>query len=357
VERRQEFALRRALGASRFALVRQVMIEGAIVVALGALVGLGLAWSALHLIPAGAPADLPRVGQLELRPGVILVSIGLALLGVALAGLLPAHSIREAHLALPRGGIAGPPSPAPARSVAVATQVASAIVTVAAALLLVTSLSQLQRLESGFDPAGLTILQVAFLSPRIDTDERAIAAMDEVLARARAVPGVHGAAAVLQPPLYGTGGYDYGFLIEGQTGAQAAANPYLNYEAVTADYFAAFGLPILRGRALNDADRAGSLPVVVVSRGLAARMWPGQDPLGKRLRWAGDTSEVWRTVVGAVNDTRYRELLQLRPTVYVPVHQQPWIPTYLIVRSRLPLDALSRHSGRRCAPSTLISVW
>jgi len=346
VERRQEFALRRALGASRLALVRQVMIEGAIVVGLGGLVGIGLAWGALQLIPTMAPEDLPRIGQLELRTGVILVGLGLAMLGIVLAGLLPAHSIRESHLVLPRGGVAGPsekPSRAPARSIAVATQVASAIATVATALLLVKSLSQLQRLESGFDPAGLTIHQIAFLSPRIETDERAIAVMDEVVSRARSLPGIAGAAAVLQPPLSGTGGYDYGFVAEGQTEAQAAANPYLNYEAVTADYFATFGLPILRGRALNDADRSSSLPVVVVSRGLAARMWPGQDPLGKRLRFPGDSNpDAWRTVVGVVNDSRYRELLQLRPTVYVPVHQQPWIPTYLIVRSRLSLDALSR---------------
>jgi putative ABC transport system permease protein len=345
VERQQEFALRRALGASRFALLRQVTIEGAVVVGLGGLVGIGLAWGALHLIPAIAPEDLPRIGQLKLRPGVILVSLALAMLGVGLVGLLSAHSIRDSHLGLPRGGGAGPSekrSRAPARSVAVATQVASAIVTVATALLLVKTLSQLQRLETGFDPAGLTILQVAFLSPRIDSNERAIAAMDAVLTRAQSVPGVDHAAAVLQPPLSGTGGYDYGVLIEGQTESQAAANPYLNFEAASSDYFATFGLPILRGRALSDADRAGSQPVVVVSRGLAARMWPGQDPLGKRLRWPGDSTEVWRTVVGVANDTRYRELLQLRPTVYVPVHQQPSIPTYLVVRSRLPLDALSR---------------
>ena len=129
--------------------------------------------------------------------------------------------------------------------------------------------------------------------------------MDEVVSRARSLPGIAGAAAVLQPPLSGTGGYDYGFVAEGQTEAQAAANPYLNYEAVTADYFATFGLPILRGRALNDADRSSSLPVVVVSRGLAARMWPGQDPLGKRLRFPGDSNpDAWRTVVGVVNDSR-----------------------------------------------------
>ncbi len=105
IERQQEFALRRALGASRLALIRQVTIEGGIVVALGGLVGVGLAWGALRLIPAVAPQDLPRVGQLELSSGVILVSLGLAMLGVAVAGFLPALSIRESHLGYHGAGL------------------------------------------------------------------------------------------------------------------------------------------------------------------------------------------------------------------------------------------------------------
>ncbi len=348
IERQQEFALRRALGASRLALIRQVTIEGGILVGLGGLVGVGLAWAALHLIPAVAPQDLPRIERLELHPGVILVSIGLGMLGVAIAGLLPALSITESGLSYPRGGIAGAsekPSRAPARSVAVAAQVTLAIVTVATALLLVRTLSRLQRLEPGFEPADLTILQVAFLSPGFESGEQGIAAMDDVLARARAVPGVHAAATVLNPPLSGTGGFDYGFVAEGQAESEAATNPYLNYEAVAPDYFATFRLPILRGRGFTGADRAGSLQVVVVSRGLAALMWPGQEPLGKQIRWAGD-SATWRTVVGVANDTRYRDVLQLRPTVYVPIDQQPWVPTFLVVRSNLPLDALAGNIRR-----------
>jgi putative ABC transport system permease protein len=340
LERQQEFALRRALGASRLALIRQVTVEGGIVVALGGVIGAGLAWAALHLIPAVVPRELPRIGQLELRSGVILVSLGLAMLGVALAAVLPALSMTESHLGIPRGGSGTleKPSRAPARTLAVGIQVALAIVTVTTALLLVRTLSRLQRLEPGFEPAGLAVFQVAFLAPKIDSASQAIALMDAVLARARSVPGVQNVTAVLQPPLSGTGGYDYGFVAEGQTESEAAANPYLNFEAVTPDYFSTFRIPILRGRGLSAADRAGSLPVVAVSRSLAARMWPDQDPLGKRMRWAGDS--VWRTVVGVTNDTRYREVLQLRPTVYVPINQQPSVATFLVVRSNLAPGAL-----------------
>jgi putative ABC transport system permease protein len=358
LERQHEFALRRALGASRLALIRQVTVEGGIVVALGGVIGIGLAWAALHLFPRITPADLPRIDHLELRPGVVLLSVALAALGVVLAGALPAVSITDTHLGYPRGGVARVServSRAPARTVAVAIQVALAIVTVSTALLLARTLSQLQRLEPGFEPSNLSIVQAAFLSPTFETSEQTIAVMDRLLARARSIPGVQAATTVLQPPLSGTGGYDFGFVAEGQTETEAAANPYLNYEAVTPDYFATMRTPILLGRGFTGADRAGAAPVVVVSSGLAERMWPGQNPLGKRIRWAADTTSRgdWRTVIGMVTDSRYRDLLQLRPNVYVPLAQQEWLATYLIVRSGLPLDALFRslrHEAKEVDP-------
>jgi putative ABC transport system permease protein len=345
LERRQEFALRRALGATRVALIRQVIIESGIIVALGALVGVGLAWAALHLIPDVAPDDLPRIGDLGFHPGVIAVSLGLAALGMVVVSALPVLSIKESHLRTPRG-VAGSflerPSRVPARTLAVAAQVSLAIVTAATALLLLRTLSQLQRLDPGFDTSGLTVLQVAFLSTSIETDEQVMRLMESTVDRVKVVAGVDHVAAVLHPPLSGTGGFDFGFVAEGQSESEAASNPYLNYEAVTPDYFSTLRIPILRGRGLSEADRAGTLPVVVVSRGLAERMWSGQDPVGKRMRWAGDSSTtgVWRTVVGVANDIRYRELLQLRPSVYVPVGQQPLLPTYLVVRSALPPGSL-----------------
>jgi putative ABC transport system permease protein len=281
---------------------------------------------------------------MELDSGIILVSLALVALGVLVAGLLPALSITEAHLGYARGGITGPsekPARAPVRNVAVATQAAVAIATVACALLLTRTLTQLQRLELGFEPENLAILQVAFLPVSVPSKQQVFATMNDALERARSVPGVQNATLVLNPPLSGTGGFDFGFMAEGQTEAQATSNPYLNYEAVTPEYFATFGTPILQGRAFAETDRAGTVPVVVVSQGLANLMWPGQSALGKRIRWPGDSTEFpWRTVVGVANDTRYRDLRDQRLGVYLPVSQQPWVPTFLVVRSRLRLDAL-----------------
>ena len=104
------------------------------------------------------------------------------------------------------------------------------------------------------------------------------------------------------------------------------------------NYFETLRLPIQRGRGFGDADRAGSPLVVVVSQSMARRVWPGLDPIGKRIRWAGDEdADRWRTVVGVVADTRYRDFLDPRPSVYVPAKQQPWEPGYLLVRTSLPL--------------------
>jgi putative ABC transport system permease protein len=343
LERRQEFAMRRALGATRLALARQVTTEAGLLVGLGSVVGVALAWAALRVIPVVAPQDLPRIAHLQLDAGVALASVGLALVGLVLAGLLPAWAIMDAGLGDVRESAAGrahTPGRTPARGIAVAAQTTVAVVTVATALLLGRTLQRLERLDIGFEPAGLSLFQVAFLS-RFKSDEQAIAAMDRVLASVQTVPGVQAAANVIMQPLSGTGGWDYGFMTEGQTDAQAAGNPYLNYEAVTPQYFEAMRLPIVKGRGFGPGDRASSPPVVVIGRGIAERMWPGQDPIGKRIRWAADSTAVWRTVVGIAADARYRDLLEVRPTVYLPVGQQPWIPTYLIVRSALPLESLA----------------
>ena len=344
LERQQEFALRRALGASRLALIRQVTIEGGLGVALGGLLGIGVSWGALRLVPALAPADLPRIEHLGLDPGVVLVSLGLSALAVVIAGLVPALSISDSGLSHPRGRVSGTaekPSRFPARSVTVAAQVALAVVTVATAILLIRTLSHLQHLEPGFEPRNLALFQVTSFSPKIDNAKQVVPLMEQVLARVKSAPGVEHATVVLGSPLSGTGGWDFGFFAEGQTAAEAATNPYLNYEAVTPEYFSTFRTPILRGRAFTGADRAGAPLVVIIGRLLAGRMWPGQDPIGKRIRWADSGSvDQWRTVVGVASDTRYRDLIQLRPSVYVPLSQQEFAPAFLVVRSSLPLGAL-----------------
>ncbi|MBA3317335.1 MAG: ABC transporter permease [Gemmatimonadales bacterium] len=344
LERQREFAIRRAIGATRASLARHLVIETALMVALGGAVGMVLAWAAWRVLPTLAPADLPRIEGISVNASVLLVALGLGFFAVAVVSALPALSLRETDLRLPRGadaGASGTGSRGFAWSGAIAAQVTLAVVTLIASLLLVRTLYHLERLEPGFELEDLGLAQIALLSTDPKTTERGDQLVEQLVERIRAVPGVLHVTTTLTRPLSGTGGWDYGFIAEGQTDAQGAANPYLNYEAVMPNYFETLRLPLLRGRAFGEGDREGSQLVVIVSQAVGRLAWPGQDPIGKRIRWAGDEEAGrWRTVVGVVADTRYRDFLDPRPSVYVPAKQQTWGPGYLLIRTAQPFGGI-----------------
>jgi putative ABC transport system permease protein len=142
-----------------------------------------------------------------------------------------------------------------------------------ASLLLVRTLYHLEHLEPGFHAGDLSLAQIALLSTDPKLVERGDQLVAQLVDRVENVPGVLGVTTTLTRPLSGTGGWDYGFIVEGQTVAEAAAaNPYLNYEAVIPNYFETLRLPILRGRGFEEGDRAGSPLVVIVSQGMARRI-------------------------------------------------------------------------------------
>jgi putative ABC transport system permease protein len=345
LERRREFAIRRAIGATRASLARQLLVETALMVTLGGAVGTGLAILAWRVLPTVAPADLPRVEGLSANLTVLLLALALGFFATLVVSALPALSLGGADLRLPRGAdpsVSPTGSRAFAWTGAIAVQVALAVVTLAASLLLVRTLYHLEHLKPGFQADDLSLAQIALLSTDPKLVERGDQLVAQLVSRVERVPGVLGVTTTLTRPLSGTGGWDYGFIVEGQTDAQAAAaNPYLNYEAVMPNYFETLRLPIHRGRGFEEGDRADSPLVVVVSQGMARRVWPGQDPIGKRIRWAGDEDAgQWRTVVGLVGDTRYRDFLDPRLSVYVPAKQQPWGSGYLLVRTRQPLGEI-----------------
>jgi putative ABC transport system permease protein len=344
LERQREFAIRRAIGASRASLARQVVVESAALVVLGAAVGLALAWAAWRALPAVAPADLPRIEGISANSFVLTVALGIGFFAVAIVSALPALSLREADLQVPRGGDPGSSTTgwrAFAWSGAIAAQVTFAVVTLVASLLLVRTLAQLERLEPGFELDDLGMAQIALLTSDSATVERGDRLVEQLVQRLGAVPGVLGVTTVLTKPLSGTGGWDYGFMTEGQTESQAASNPYLNYEAVMPNYFETLRLPIVRGRGFEEGDRDGAPLVVVVSQTMARQVWPGDDPIGKRIRWPGEEdADQWRTVVGVAADSRYRDLLDPRMTVYVPARQQDWGLGYLLLRTASPFGTL-----------------
>jgi putative ABC transport system permease protein len=344
LERQREFAIRRAIGATRASLVRHIVVETVLMVSLAGVAGLILALVAWRILPAIAPADLPRIQGISPNLSVLLVALGLSFLAVAAVSALPALSVRDADLRLPRaadGATSGTPSRAFAWTGAIALQVTLAVITLVASLLLVRTLYNLEQLEPGFELHDLGLAQIALLSSDSATVARRKQLVEQLVERVGALPGVQAVTTVISRPLSGTAGWDYGFIAEGQTDAQGAANPYLNFEAILPNYFTTLRLPLLRGRSLEAADREGSPLVVIVSQAMASLTWPSQNPIGKRLRWAGDEDrDQWRTVVGVAADSRYRDFLTPRPTVYVPATQQPWGRGYLVIRTAGPFGGM-----------------
>jgi putative ABC transport system permease protein len=219
-------------------------------------------------------------------------------------------------------------------------QIALALLVVAGAGLLTRSLMLLSRVDMGFTTDHLlfvrpTIPPTKYVSPQQMRD-----IVERLVLRVRTLPGVVGVTAVSHLPMSLTGGIDMTYSAEGQDRRAADANQVLSYVPAQPEYFATMRLPIRRGRGFSRQDRAGSPLVVVVSEAVARHTWPGQDPIGKRIKWGPpDSPEPWHTVVGVASDTRYAGVLNVRASAYVPDLQPPspdgvWVPTILAIRSR-----------------------
>jgi putative ABC transport system permease protein len=223
------------------------------------------------------------------------------------------------------------------RSALVVSQVALALVLLAGAGLLARSFLALQRAPLGFRPERLLSTGAWAPEDRYPEAPQWRAFYQEVLRRVRSLPGVESAAVVSVRPLSGPTGWDFPFTLEGQSEPEARHNPLVNLQAVSADYFRTMGIAVKRGRAFAETDAAGQPGVVVVSESLARRCWPGQDPLGRRLKVPQSNSpyhQAWLSVVGVVADARYRELQAARLDLYLSHLQADHRTGGLMIRTR-----------------------
>ena len=340
--RRPELAVRAALGASRSRLARQLLAESLLLALAAGLVGLtGARWllqGAVALVPGG----LPRVESIRIDPAVGLFTFAVALLAAALAGIAPAFLTTRLDLAaqLRVGRQVGGGAGRHGRRVLLVAQVALAVTIVAAAGLLARSLWRLQAVDMGL--AADRLVFVYFSPAATKHPERARPLpqfLEDVIAQLEAVPGIDGATPVNTPPFAGTAGWDLPtFTAEGQSSERAERNPSVNLEAIHPNYFSTFQVPLVSGRVFTKDDRAGAPEVAIVSEDLAARVWPGQDPIGRRLKFGRlEFKDPWRTIVGVVKPTRYRELPEPRPTLYLPAPQFMVTAPMLVLRTSLPL--------------------
>jgi predicted permease len=292
--RQGELSVRSALGAGRGRIVRQLLTEGILLASLGGLGGLVLAyWGSgfvARLMPYSFAADFTPDAGVLVYAGVVVVAVA------AMFGLAPALRSSGPNIAeLLRGG-ARTTRRTGARNLLVVCQVAGAVVLVAGAGLFVRSLLAARSVDLGFDPDDRLVLSVSLESHGYDeTSGRAF--LDEVLQRARALPGVEVAAVTARPPF--SGRWSSTVVPEGaEVGANAVP---LYFNRAGPSYFAAMGIPVVEGRAIDENDVDGAPPVLMVNETTAARFWPGVSAVGKTIEWR---DRAW-TIVGVAADAKY----------------------------------------------------
>jgi putative ABC transport system permease protein len=339
-DRQREIAVRLALGASRGRLVRQLFCESALIALAGVAGGIVLAQWSLDTLVALVPADVPRLQDAAIDARVLAFTVALAAGAALLAGLAPALLASRPSLtdALEGGARAAGPGSAQRRlqGLLVGAEAAVALVLLAGAGLMAQTFQNLRRMDLGYDPRHVLALEVAAPHGKYAKPAEWRSLYETLIDRIDRLPGVEASAGVFLRPLWGQMGNDWLFTVEGQSDADSRRNPHVNLEAVTPGYFDAMRIPLRQGRAFTDRDAEGAPGVAIVSDGFARRYWPGQDPIGKRLKTPLPGSRydlTWLTVVGVVADARYRELQAARLDLYLSFLQSPYGPKHLVVRT------------------------
>jgi predicted permease len=359
--RARELAIRRTLGASYRDVVRQLLLESGLLAIAGGTLGLLVAMGCVKMLVAYAPARLPRLDVIGIGGAPLLLAALMTAGSVIVFGLAPALAAARGTAAssLRLDSRSGTESRRRrhVRQLLVSTQVALALIMLAGAGLLVRSLERLQRIELGYDPEHLSILQVSWNGTRFDAMPKWLPLGDDLMARLRALPGVISVSPIQIPPFLGTNVFHGRLDLEGQSAEQMQSNPNIPVEVGDADYFKTFGIPIIRGRGFRDTDRETSEPVAVVSELVARRSWPGEDALGKRIKFWGPDTLTWRTVVGVAGDIRFRSLREATPTIFLPYRQAYWQIQYAMRTSGDvgPLIEPIRRRAREVDPQ--LNVW
>jgi putative ABC transport system permease protein len=338
-DRQREFALRAAIGASAWRMVRQTLVESVVLSTLACLAGLAVAHAAIGGFVAVGSRTVPQLGELVLDWRLIAFAFGASIATAILVGLWPAIRLsRRAtrdELAQSGAGTTGGHDRRRFVSTLVVSEVALALVLLVSAGLLIRSFTTLANVDPGFANANVAVLQVFPYGSRYRTDEQRQVFFDQTLERIRAVAGVERAGLVSAMP-FGAANINIqgGFRVEGRPTLPERDQASAFLTVATADYFQAMDIPLKQGRAFDDDDRASGALVALVNDKIAERYWPGESPLNQRIsvNWLGR----WRTmqVVGVVASLRHEALdRDARAEVFMPLSQSPFGSLTFVVRT------------------------
>jgi predicted permease len=321
--RTRELAVRSALGADRFRLVRQLLGEGLWLALGAAAIGVSLAFATVKAISSAGLAGVPRAADITIDPPVLLFSVAVTIVTLIVFSLAPA--IRTARVDLTDSLKDGSQSSTAGghrlrmRHALVIGETAMAVVLLVGALLLTRSLWQLQKVDLGFDPSNTLTMRLSLPAATYDTPDKVVAFYDRLLRETRATPGVEKAGLMRLLPLSAPIG-DWGLLVDGYMPPAGVGTPG-DWQVASDGALEALGERVIKGRDLTPADTAGAQDVALINEAMAKKYWAGRDAVGGRFRMGGDTRP-WITVVGIVGNVTHNGITaEIKPKFYRPVNQ------------------------------------
>jgi putative ABC transport system permease protein len=340
--RRREIAVRTALGASRAAVIGQLLTESMLLAMIAGVVGLGLGWAATRALVVWGSGQFPQGIPITIDVPVVLFTFGVSLLTGLLFGIVPAVQLARVDVNSTlrdegRGTSAGH-SRARLKNLLVIGQVALSLLLLVGAGLLLRSFERLLAVDPGFDPNNVLTMNVSLPTIKYAKPEQQIAFFDDVLRRVSALPGVRNAAISATLPL--SWKRITPVLPEGQQEVPLAQRPFIDIEAVSPQWFQTMRVPLNGGREFTDADNAQAPKVVIVNQTFARRFWPGENPVGKHIvvGRGPQASEV----IGVAADVKNKGLAQdTQAQLYLPFPQLPWGNMNLLARTAVPPQSMA----------------
>jgi predicted permease len=339
--RQQEIAIRAALGAGRLRLVRQLFTESLLLAILGGAAGMLLAVWGVDMLLALSPGTIPRMDQVRVDGLVLGFAAFGTLFSCLVFGLVPALYNVNPDLGEPlKGGGRGSaevPGRRRLRDLLVIAEFALALPLLVAAGLLVNSFMRLQQVKPGFDPDQLLTIRLPLPAQKYSEEKQAINFHQEMLRRVRALPGVKSASITSDLPL--EGGHTNDFILEIRPTPPGQSAEVAEFTSASPEYFRTVGIPLLKGRYLSEQDAEEAPLVAVISETMARRYFPGEDPVGMRLKTGGCTDCDWTTIVGVVGDVKNGGLgSETAPAMYCPFTQQTFTLDRMVLVLRTEVD-------------------
>ncbi|PYT19374.1 MAG: hypothetical protein DMG59_00605 [Acidobacteria bacterium] len=356
--RSREIAVRAALGAGRWQLIRQLLVESGLLAFSGGVLGLAAGFAGLRLLLLLAPVQIAARLVINMDLRVLVFAIAITVVSGMLFGLAPAWQLSRAdqYESLKEGGRSGTAGKARQRlrGALVSAEVALALMLLVGAGLFLRSLTHLQQVDTGFNPSGVAsgmimLPEAAQAQGQDANKDKEAAFYRSVVDRLLSSPGVRSAAAIVPLPFSGDN-WGASFTIEGREELPGDPGPHGDVRYITPAYFAAMGIPIRRGRAFTDQDAGALNRVAIVDEELARQYWPNEDPIGKHIR--NGSRSPWATIVGVVGHVRQNELSgdSKKGAYYFPMYQSPVPLAAFIVKGGQGANAI-REAVRAAEPT------